>query len=162
MIHSADITGTLAPDAIFRCFDASIVNALLNHPAIHPGLALGMGELDITPLIENPRNIVLMGMYGGALFVWSGPGIYDAHDFFLPEGRGKWAFSASRSMLGMMFDGHGADMIWAQTPVENRACRFFNRRLGFKSRGVESAILIPGQPAQLVELFVLKGGDLCP
>lgn len=155
------MVGESAPDTIIRCFDASAVNALINHPAIQPGLNLGMGDLDVTPLIDNPRNVILLGQHGGAMFVWCGPGIYDAHDFFLPEGRGKWAMKASLTMLAMMFDGHGAEMIWAQTPVENRACRFFNRRLGFKSRGTEQAILIPGQPPQEVELFVLKGGDLC-
>lgn len=146
---------------VHRSFDARAVNALLNHPDIHPGLALGLGELDATMLIENLRNVVLMAEHGGALFVWSGPGVYDAHDFFLPSGRGKWALEASKTILGAMFDLYDAEMIWAQTPVENRACRFFNRRLGFKSRGVEHAILIPGQPAREVELFVLKGGDLC-
>jgi len=162
MLHQPDIAGTPVSTAVMRVFDAAQVNAVVNHPAVLAGLSLGFDYLDVTPLIENPRNVFLMGEQGGAMFIWSAPGVYDAHDYFLPEGRGKWAMAASFAMLGIMFDAYGAEMIWAQTPIENRACRLFNRILGFKSGGTESAILIPGHPPCEVELFVLKGGDLPP
>ena len=161
MIHTPDIAGMAAPVSVSRCFDAPVINTVVNHPEVLPGLGLGMSDLDVTPIIDNPRNIILMGLFGGAMFVWTGPGVYEAHDFFLPEGRGKWALKVSRLMLSLMFSTYGAWMIWAQTPVDNRACRFFNRRLGFVSQGKDRAVLLPGHPAQEVEIFVLKGGDPC-
>lgn len=143
--------------AIQRTTDAALVNAICNHPAVLPGLGLGFDSVDLTALLANPRNICLVGKHGGAILVWSGPGIYDAHDFILPEGRGAWAKRACGMILDMMFDGYGARMVWAQTPVENRACRMFNRMLGFKSQGREQAILIPGTPPREVEIFIMEG-----
>lgn len=140
-----------------RTADAAAVNAVFNHPDVFPMLSLGFeGPLDATPLIENPRNLCFIGEYGGAVLVWTGPGIYDAHDFILPEGRGRWAKAACRQILDLAFGAHGARMVWAQTPVENRACRMFNRILGFKSQGVEDAVLIPGTDPRRVEIFKME------
>jgi hypothetical protein len=144
--------------SIQRTFDAARVNAVCNHPDVLPTLGLGTGPLDATTAIANERNIFLMGDHGGAMFHWSAPGVYDAHDFFLPEARGKWALAASRAMLAQMFDWYGARMIWAMTPVENRACRYFNRWLGFKSEGVSVAQLIPDSVPIEVETFVMERG----
>lgn len=147
---------------IRRTFDAADINPIVNHPAVLPSLALGaFDEIDMQPLLDNQRNICLFGEFGGAILVWTGPGIYDAHDFILPEGRGKWAKSACRLMLQSVFDHYGARMIWAQTPVENRACRMFNRLLGFKSEGIETIIPIPGHPPHEVEMFVMEKSQ-CP
>jgi len=142
--------------AIQRTFDAARINAVCNHPEVLPTLGLGAGPLDVTESIAEKRNIFLIGEHGGAMFHWSAPGVYDAHDFFLPEGRGKWAMVASRAMLDAIFDLYGARMVWAMTPVENRACRFFNRLLGFKSEGISFARLLPGEDPIEVETFVLE------
>lgn len=147
-------------DIVARCFDPAAVNAIANHPDVLPGLGLGFDALDVTPLIENPRNLCYLGEHGGAILVWTGPGIYDAHDFILPEGRGTWARKACLSILAKAFGEHRAKMVWAQTPVENRACRMFNRLLGFVSHGTEPAILIPGTPPREVEIFVMEAP--CP
>jgi hypothetical protein len=147
-------------DIVARCFDAAAVNAIANHPAVLPGLSLGLDSLDATALVENPRNLCYIGEHGGAILVWCGPGIYDAHDFILPEGRGAWARKACLSILDKAFREHKAQLVWAQTPVENRACRLFNRLLGFTSRGVEEAILMPGTPPRLVEIFTMEAP--CP
>ncbi len=146
------------PAAIVRqTRDASAVNAIINHPSIFPSLSLGMeGPLDIAPLMENPRNLCFLGEHGGAILVWSAPGVYDAHDFILPEGRGKWAKLACTAILSAAFNAHDARMVWAQTPVGNRPCRFFNRALGFKSEGVEQVVFNPDIGPQAVELFVME------
>lgn len=142
---------------VCRTFDVAAVNRVVNDPTVFPHLALGAFDyIDMSPLIENPRNICFMGELGGAILVWSAPDTYDAHDFILPDGRGKWAKIVCASILSMMFDAYGAKMIWAQTPVENRACRMFNRMLGFKSRGTEEAILVPGSAPREVEIFVME------
>lgn len=139
-----------------RCFDAEAANAVANHPSVLPGLSLGFDSVDLTGLVENQRNLCFMGEHGGAILVWSGPGIYDAHDFILPEGRGAWAKQACIAILREAFTAHKARMVWAQTPFENRACRMFNRILGFKSEGLDSAVLVPGQDERMVELFVME------
>lgn len=143
-----------------RTFDAFAVNAVCNHPAVLPSLSLGHGEVDVSDLLANHRNVAFLSDRGGALFHWNAPGVYAAHDFFLPEGRGAWALRASREMLGVMFRDYGARLIWAETPVENRACRMFNRWLGFKSEGVSETVAIPGDDPIQVETFVMEGGDL--
>jgi len=139
-----------------RSFDAAAINRICNHPAVQPGLSLGQGEIDVTDFLANENNIAFLGEFGGALFHWCAPGVYDAHDFFLPEGRGKWAREASESMLGIMFGAFQARMIWAATPVENKACRFFNRMLGFKSEGVGLHRILPGQNPISCEIFVME------
>ena len=115
--------------------------------------------IDVSAAMEDHRNIFLMGDHGGAMFHWSAPHTYDAHDYFLPEGRGQWALRASREMLSAMFDIWGARMIWAQTPVELKACRIFNRWLGFKSEGLSMSRLMPGADPVEVETFTMEAGQ---
>lgn len=146
---------------LWRTRDAAEVNAVLNHESVLPTLGLGFSQLDAAAILANPRNIAFMGEYGGAIFMFSAPGVYEAHDYFLPEGRGAWAKEASKSMLSIMFDAFGAEMIWAQTPVENRACALFNRILGFRSSGREEVILFAGAEPREVEIFTMRKGDVC-
>lgn len=138
-----------------RTFDAEAVNAVCNHPAVNPTLSLGTGSIDVSALVADQRNLFFMGEHGGAMFHRTGPGVYAAHDFFLPEGRGEWALRASREMLARVF-ALGARLIWAETPVENRACRLFNRWLGFRSEGLSTVTLIPGAHPVQVETFVME------
>ena len=143
---------------VWRTFDVAAVNDFVNHPAVLPSLSLGIYEqIDMSPLLQNDRNICFIGQHGGAICVWSGPGIYDCHNFVVPEGRGGWAKRAMSEIIVKMFRDFGAAMLWAQTPIENAACRFMNRALGFQSRGKEMAILAPGLSPQLVEVFSMEG-----
>jgi hypothetical protein len=136
--------------------DSAWANAVINHPEVKPGLALGYldGDLDISPLVESPDNVLYMGEFGGALFHWCAPGVYDVHNFILPEGRGAWGKRACLEIIEAIFE-RGARMIWCMTPVENRACRLLNRMLGFASEGVSRRHLAPCLPAQELETFVL-------
>ena len=145
---------------VFRCYDAASINAVCNHPEVLPSLALGLGEIDATYLLADKRNVAFLGAHGGALFHRTAPGVYAAHDFFLPEGRGQWALRASREMLDRMFGEFRARLIWAETPVENRACRMFNRWLGFKSEGVSITPLYAGAEPTEIETFVMEA--VCP
>lgn len=130
---------------------------MVNHPSVLPGLNLGVfDQIDLAPLVANPRNHLLMGDYGGAVLIWTSPGVYDVHDFVLPEGRGVWAKRAAQDVFDHAFGRLHARMIWTQTPIENRASRMFNRILGFKSVGIEEAILYPGAQPKTVELFVME------
>ncbi len=139
-----------------RTFDAGAVNAVCNHPDVLPTLSLGQGEIDVSGLIADDRNVFFLGEHGGAMFHRTAPRTYAAHDFFLPEGRGRWALSASTFMLDAMFRDYGARLIWAETPVEHKACRWFNRRLGFASEGIATVPVLPGHPSMTVETFVME------
>jgi hypothetical protein len=141
---------------VSRCYDAAAINAVCNDPAVLPGLSLGLSRLDVSDLIADERNIAFMGEHGGALFHRSAPGVYAAHDFFLPAGRGKWALKASREMLARMFREFHARLIWAETPFANKACRLFNRWLGFRSEGFSVVALYPGAEPEQVETFVME------
>lgn len=141
---------------VSRCYDAAAINAVCNHAAVLPGLSLGLGAVDVSGILSDRRNIAFLGDHGGALFHRTGPGVYAAHDFFLPSGRGQWALRASREMLSLMLDTFRARLIWAETPIEHRACRMFNRWLGFKSEGVSTAALYPGAPIGQIETFVME------
>jgi hypothetical protein len=137
--------------------DASWANAVVNHPAVFSGLSLGMFEsIDLGALLYTPRNHLLMGKFGGAMLTWTAPGVYDVHDFVLPEGRGLWAKRAAQDVFAFVFGELKARLLWTQTPVENRASRMFNRILGFRSEGIEAVPLVPGAEPQPVELFVME------
>lgn len=135
--------------------DCRRANAVCNHEAVLPGLSLGIFEqVDLTPLVRDPRNHLLMGDHGGALLIWSAPGVYDVHDFVLPVGRGKWARDAAQDVFAFVFDFLEARLLWTQTPVENRASRMFNRILGFQSGGVHDVMV--GEKVQPMEYFTME------
>jgi hypothetical protein len=137
--------------------DASAANEICNNPTVLPGLSLGViDRIDLTPLVTNPRNHLLMGEFGGALLIWVAPGVYDVHDFVLPEGRGSWARDAAQDVFAFVFDVLGARLLFTQTPVENRASRMFNRILGFQSGGIHEAILWHGAEPRAVEYFTME------
>jgi hypothetical protein len=136
--------------------DAARANEVCNNHTVLPGLSLGVFDsIDLTPLVTNDRNHLLMGEFGGALLIWTAPGVYDVHDFVLPEGRGSWARDAAQDVFAFVFDTLGARLLWTQTPVENRASRMFNRILGFKSEGIHTAALWPGAEPRPVEYFTM-------
>jgi hypothetical protein len=61
--------------------------------------------------------------------------------------RGREAIRAGCEILAKMAD---ARMIWGLTPEGNKAARWFNRQVGFKSLGLSDT------PEGRCELFVLE------
>lgn len=139
-----------------RCYDAVALDRVCNDPSVLPSVAAGLDRIETAALLADKRNVAFLGAHGGALFHRTAPGVYAAHDFFLPEGRGRWALRASREMLARMFGEFRARLIWAETPVENRACCMFNRWLGFKSEGVSRHAAYPGAEPADYETFVME------
>jgi hypothetical protein len=132
--------------------DSAEVAAILNHPSVRPFLGDGEYEpVDPANLIEDPKNILLFDEGGGQFFHWRGPGVFEAHSFYLV--RGKQALERGREAVQLMFAEYGAEMIWRATPVENRRARWFNRQLGFKSNGI---LEMPGYANGLCEIFELR------
>jgi hypothetical protein len=148
----ADDTPLLALSA-----DVTCANDICNNPTVFPGLSMGTTEpIDLAPLLESNRNFLLLGEFGGALLIWTAPGVYDIHDFVLPEGRGKWAREAAQDVFAFAFHVLRARMIFATTPTDNRASRLFNRILGFTSEGVHTVTPYPGAAPTEMEYFVME------
>jgi hypothetical protein len=125
--------------------DIPAVAELLNDPLIRPTIG-GEGELDPSELIEEPLNRIYFDDRGGGVFIWRGPGIYEGHSFF--RVRGRDAIRAGNEALSLIAD---ARMVWGLTPESNRAARWFNRQLGFRSTG-----MFDTRTLGRCELFVLE------
>jgi len=119
--------------------EAIQVAFIMNHPTVRPAIGPGVEDFDPTGLLADQKNIILFDEAGGQFFQWRGPGIYEAHSFYIV--RGKDALILGREAIRRMFKEYGAEMIWRATPVENRPARWFNRQLGFTSLGF---IFMPG------------------
>lgn len=129
---------------IARCFDAEAVNDLINDPAIRPTVG-GDGVLDAATLLADRRNVCFMAEGGGAMFRWTGPGVFEGHSFFRVKGRE--AISLGRAIISHM-EGR-ADLIWGLTPEHLKHVRWFNRKIGFKSLGL---MFTPEGPHELFEM----------
>lgn len=116
---------------IQREFDATRLNAVVNHPAVHPWVSLpGQGELDLTPAASDPRNVLLMTEGGGLLFVQHEPGVYEVHTQFVPEVRGRAALKATREAVHWMFTRTDCMEILTKVPQGNVAAEALTRALG--------------------------------
>jgi len=134
--------------------DASYVSAIINHPTVRPTVGPGDDDVDLTDLIADQNNIILFDEGGGQLFHWKGPGIYEAHSFYLVRGRA--ALRRGREAIRLMFEEYGAEKLWRAPPIENRAARWFNRQLGFQSLGIVQ--MTEGySETGVCELFEMKG-----
>jgi hypothetical protein len=134
--------------------EAAMVSFILNHPTVRPMVGPGEEEIDPRDLLQDPKNILLFDEGGGQLFQWRGPGVYEAHSFYIV--RGKDALVLGREAIRRMFKEYGAEKIWRATPVENKPARWFNRQLGFRSLGT-TEMRSEGYGSGVVELFEMKG-----
>ena len=116
---------------IRRVYDASEIDCLLNDPAIRPTIG-GEGFLSAFELIADERNVFLVDGDSGAAFLWRGPGVFEAHSFF--KARGREAITLGTRMLESM--AGQACLVWATTPVQLKAARWFNRQIGLRSLGM--------------------------
>lgn len=116
---------------IAREFTADRLNAIVNHPAVHQWVAMpGQGALDLSGVVADECNILLMGDGGGILFHQLDHGVYEAHSQFLPEARGPKALATMREAFHWMFIRSNCMEILTQVPSHNRAASVFARRCG--------------------------------
>ncbi len=128
---------------IERTFCAETVNAILNAPTVRPTIG-GAGDLDISDLLADQRNICLINEHGGMMFAWRGPGVFEVHCFFLA--RGKQAIASAKDMLELM----AGALLWAPAPEARKDVRWFARKVGFLSHGLMDT------PEGRCELFVMR------
>lgn len=107
------------PLTVDRQFNAQALNAVVNHPDVRPWVGAGSFELDLSSVVADPANVLLMNEHGGCLFERVGAGLYEVHTQFVPEGRGPGALQAVRDALHWMFTRTDAVEIQTKVPVNN-------------------------------------------
>lgn len=114
--------------------DSAEIAELINHPTIRPHCGGdGKSYADPAEILADQHSVLLFDEGGGQFFHWKGPGIFEAHSFYLV--RGREAIERGREAVARMFSEFGAEKVWRATPIENRRARWFNRQLGFRSLG---------------------------
>lgn len=98
------------------------------------------------------RAHTLLTEFGGFFLEPITKSVFEAHMFFVPEGRGSHALKAAREGLRCAFTDLGALVVFGRIPVEDRAARLFTRKIGFLSEGVRPRE--PGGP--MVEWFEMR------
>jgi hypothetical protein len=135
------IKGERVTTAIRRSFDASEINPIINFDAraFEAAKLPGMkpGDIDVTPIIANPLNVLLMAEGGGIIFAQQEPGIYEVHTSFLkPErksnGAGPHIRNACLSAYRWMFTRTDCMILQTHVPAFNRAAIVFAPLLGWR------------------------------
>ena len=119
------LPGGASPE-LRRSADAAEFNAILNHPDILPMVAIsGQESLDATPLVDDPKNYLLMvsearegetQVSGAIFFAQHDPGIFEVHTHFLKPWRGQFAIDASLAAYRWMFTHTDAMTLLARAP----------------------------------------------
>lgn len=117
---------------IRRSFDPSEINPILNHPSVFEAIKLpGMKpDIDVSPIVLNTNNVLLMGEGGGILFSQQEPGIYDVHTSFLEKCRGRNAIRASLDAYRWMFTHTDCMILQTKVPAFNKAAAKFCKIVG--------------------------------
>lgn len=118
--------------SVRREFAAERLNAVVNHPDVRPWVGGGTGLLDLSQVVADQRNILLMGEGGGFLFIQQEPGIYEVHSQFLPEHRGKNVIRAGHDAARYMFTRTDCIEIRSKVPDGNSAALGFARLMGWE------------------------------
>lgn len=114
--------------------DIPKINDILNAASVIDGASMGTYAWMDAGVVLEQGGVVLTNDVGGFLLIPVYPREYEAHMFFLPEGRGKAAISAAKEGLEIMFK-NGAKRILARIPMYDRASRILTRMMGFKATG---------------------------
>lgn len=118
---------------VSRSFDAARFNEIHNHPDVRPWIANDVdGEVNLTPLIEDRRNILLLGEHGGCLFLYLQPGVYEVHTAVLPEGRGPWMRALSEAVAWYIFTATNAYEVVTRVPAGHLAAKAAADAQGFR------------------------------
>jgi hypothetical protein len=130
-----------APPPLRREFDASAINLILNHPDVFEQVsAFGIESIDLGPLVDDVRNVLLMCEGGGIFFNQHEPGIYEVHTNFLKGFRGRHAILASLAAYRWMFTHTDCMVLLTRVPAFNRAAEWFCHQVGATKEFERAAI----------------------
>lgn len=114
-----------------RSFDAADINPILNDPSVFPAITKpGIEKFDVTDVVTNPANVLLMTQGGGIIFWQHQPGVYEVHTNFLPKFRGRHAIRASLAAYRWMFTHTDCTVLVTRVPAFNDAAALFCRLVG--------------------------------
>lgn len=116
-----------------RTLDPACLNDAANHPEVFPWLGVTgePGSLDLSDLIRDPANVALVTAHGGFLVQKVGPGIYEVHSIFKPEGR-KGLSKATAEGLRYLFTATDALTIRTKVPACNAPAAALAKASGFR------------------------------
>jgi len=102
---------------IHREFSSNHINAILNDPSVRQSVAdEGNKPLDISAAVSNQQNILLMGEFGGCMFFYLQPGVYEVHTQVLRHARGRWTRALTQACAEWMFTRTPAYEIVTRVP----------------------------------------------
>lgn len=111
---------------IRRSFDAGDINPILNDPEVFASVTVpGVDKIDVTEIVNDPRNVLIMSDGGGVLFIQQEPGIYEVHTNFLKAYRGRHAIAVSRDAYRWMFTHTDCVALLTKVPAFNKAAKWF-------------------------------------
>jgi hypothetical protein len=115
-----------------REFTAERINPILNDPSVLPWVAMpGQTDLDLTALVSDKHNVLLMAKEGGGFFFHHlEAGVYEVHSFFLPLARGGTAIKAWYDAMEWMFLRTNCMELLTKVPIDNHAADKFAQRVG--------------------------------
>lgn len=115
-----------------------LVNRVSNTPGVRGNICYHGGPMDWAPAFPSDATGVVVlsnGEDACGVFERTGDRAWQAHTLFAASCRGARALAAGRAMVDHMRPI--AALLWGATPVGNRAARWFNRQLGFVSKGFD-------------------------
>lgn len=133
MVAAADAgLDELSEQLVTRSFEAAGINAVINHPVVFPLVSVpGIDRIDVSAIVADPRNVLLMADGGGVLFIADiEPGIYEVHTNFLPEKRGVNAIRSSLAAYRWMFTHTDCMTLQTKVPAFNKPAEQFCRVVG--------------------------------
>lgn len=87
-----------------RDFTSARINRVCNDPSVLPDISIARQDtLDLTPVVADLRNIILMCDEGGIIAHWREPGVYEIHTQFTERYRGVSAVRTTREMVSWLF-----------------------------------------------------------
>lgn len=116
-----------------------LINRITNHPSVRPFIDYsGRAEpMDFSPAVDRAALTGIVWLSNGddalSCFVLHDERMWEGHIMFADTCRGRRALDTAREMIGHM--APYADLIFGSTPINNRAARWFVRKLGFKVIG---------------------------
>ena len=116
--------------AVRRSFDASELNRIVNDPDVLASIGT-VDQVDLSEVVANPANVLLMTDGGAMLFMRDEPGIYEVHSSFLKNCRGRHAVEAARNAAHWMFTGTDCMSIQTRVPKFNRQASMAVTAVGF-------------------------------
>lgn len=143
-----------------REFEAGAINKIINDPAVFTLVALpSQTEIDMTEILKDTNNVLLMVDGGGLFFHWQEPGVYEVHTQFLPEVRGAFALRATRDAITWMFLHTDCMELQTKVPECNPGAEFWAKAIGgvFEFRR-DAAWEVPGGLVG-VKYYVLRHSD---